>query len=262
MATIAPWIQRETIQDEVLREIYASDQDIYPAPLTYDRLKSWAAACPELSISFRVTPTDDDVDTTSSLVGVVIVLPLIRKYWEELRAGKLKEVNIEPATMFAKAPAVDVGLHVFHVERFDAFGPLGKLRHFAEFAMENARDIARKNEWRVLGYSGIDSSFSSSSFGQSTGCISVSLANQAIALTATPGGRTSCARMGFQPTGYEEIFVTGETSDNGTQKVQMVYVYPNNVEDSNSMPSKLGSILAKSEMVVRNHNESFWHVAS
>jgi hypothetical protein len=146
------WIQRTTISDDVLKGIYASDQDMYPAPLTYERLKSWVEGCPELSICFQGPPEGGD-DSVS--VGAVIVLPVLKKYWDNILVGKLKETEIDPAVMFAGDDEADVGLHVFHIERFDIGNPSGRLRHFAEFALENTRDIVEKKGWNILGYSGI-----------------------------------------------------------------------------------------------------------
>ncbi|KAH8882618.1 hypothetical protein GQ53DRAFT_615455, partial [Thozetella sp. PMI_491] len=172
-----PRIHRAAISDGVLKAIYASDQDMYPAPLTYQRLKSWVDACPELSICFEAEGGGGRVP-----IGAVIVLPLVRSCWEDLLVGKIKEVEIDPLTMFAGADETEVGLHLFHIERFEAFKSSGRLVRFAEFAMDEARDVALgKGHWNVLGHS---------------------------ALTATAAGSAMCKRMGFLPTGYEELFVS------------------------------------------------------
>jgi len=151
MAAKAPWIQRTRISEQVLKEIYASDQDMYPAPLTFERLKSWVDACPALSICFQATHDGNTIP-----IGAVIVLPVAREYWEDLLVGKLKEIEIDPATMFAPEGEADVGLHVFHVERFSTFARFGhmQLGHFAEFALEDTRHIVQEKGWNVLGYSG------------------------------------------------------------------------------------------------------------
>jgi len=149
MAAKAPWIQRTRISEQVLKEIYASDQDIYPAPLTFTRLKSWVDAGPDLSICFQATQDGNPVP-----IGAVIVLPLAKGPWNDLLVGKLKETDIDEATMFAREGEADVGLHIFHIERFDTFSQFGRLRNFAEFALEDTRDIVKGKGWKVLGYSG------------------------------------------------------------------------------------------------------------
>ena len=123
---------------------------MYPAPLTYERLKGWVDSCPELCICFHTCP-DGEYD---SLVGAIIVLPLLKKYWEGVLVGKLRETDIEPA-MFAGEGDVDAGLHIFHIERFDAETAGPRLPHFAEFALNDVRKLIEKKAWNILGYSGM-----------------------------------------------------------------------------------------------------------
>ena len=144
----SPKIQRTTISDGILKAIYASDQDMYPAPLTYERLKTWVEACPDLCVCFQATSEAGPVP-----VGAIITLPLLRRHWEDILVGKLKETDIEPA-MFARDGEAEVGLHVFHIERFDTGDPSTRIRSFARFALESIREVAEKKAWKVLGYSG------------------------------------------------------------------------------------------------------------
>ncbi|KAH7636128.1 hypothetical protein B0T09DRAFT_33348 [Sordaria sp. MPI-SDFR-AT-0083] len=263
MATHRP-LHTSRISDDLLRTIYASDQEMYPAPLTYERLQSWRDACPVLSICF--TASDDDSEQP---VGIIIVLPLAKKYWEDLLVGKIKEVDIDAEEMFVDAgrrdlqqlqAPVEVGLHVFHIERFAAWDAEesltvrgyedGKMR-FADMALEevqrrveafNAEVGERKRRWDVLGFS---------------------------ALTATPAGKKTFARLGFVPTGYNEIFRLAETSslsspasavrsggDNtgrtqnnaGPQTiVETVCIYPGETHTGGLGPD----VISESEMTVR-----------
>lgn len=143
-----PWIQRTPISDEVLRRIFESDQDMYPAPLTYERLKSWVDGCQELCICFqRVLEEGPEVRP----MGAIIVLPLLKRHWEDVLVGKLKETDIEPV-MFAGEGYVDVGLHVFHVERFDAET---RGTGFAETTLGVIGSIVGQKDRNVLGYSGM-----------------------------------------------------------------------------------------------------------
>lgn len=123
---------------------------MYPAPLTYERLKGWVDSCPELCICFHTCPDGED----DSLVGAIIVLPLLKKYWEGVLVGKLKETDIEPA-MFAGEGDVDAGLHIFHIERFDVETAGPRLPHFADFALNDVRKLIEKKAWNILGYSGM-----------------------------------------------------------------------------------------------------------
>lgn len=155
------------VSASMLRAVFASDQDMYPAPLTLDRLQSWVTACPSLSVCFRTshpTTSRDDKDKMDSTppLGVVIVCPLRRVVWEDLLAGRLREPDIDAASMF---PSDDtdggVGLHVFHIERlvppavFAQASGAGRSGGFAECAMEAVRAAAgQRLGWHVIGYSG------------------------------------------------------------------------------------------------------------
>lgn len=159
MTSKAAGLQRAPINEDMLRGIYASDQNMYPAPFAFERLHSWVTACPELSICFTTTAKDNGEgdDAAPVPVGVVVVLPLQKKYWDALIVGKVKEFDIA-AAMFASEESgdEDVGLHVFHIERFDSGRPLGsRLPGFAPTALEEVRELAMGKRWNVLGYSGI-----------------------------------------------------------------------------------------------------------
>ncbi|KAK3396970.1 hypothetical protein B0T20DRAFT_356857 [Sordaria brevicollis] len=253
MATPSP-LRTSQISDDLLRTIYASDQEMYPAPLTYERLRSWRDACPELSICFTA---NDDHDS-SEPVGVIIVLPLLKKYWEDLLVGKIKEVDVDAKEMFVRgdrelqAPA-EVGLHVFHIERFAAWDAEDALKKtgarpaavtvrgcedgggktgFADLALEEVRrrveaaNAEAENNWRrwdVLGFS---------------------------ALTATPAGKKTFARLGFVPTGYKEIFQLVDTRSPSTPENMTVathYVYPGQTQ----IGELSSGVISESEMTVR-----------
>lgn len=155
----------EPINDRLLDEIYIADQAIYPAPLlTYERLKSWAAACPKLSICLR------QHDPESTAQGVVIVLPLKDEFWGPLIMGELREHEVNPSDMFPTVAGgvpdgahghpevVKVGLHVFHVERYSPHTrDGGRAPPFTLAALEEVRSrvVERFPSWQVVGYSGM-----------------------------------------------------------------------------------------------------------
>ncbi|AEO71288.1 uncharacterized protein THITE_2092797 [Thermothielavioides terrestris NRRL 8126] len=223
------------ISEPLLRAVYASDQTMYPAALPYARLRAWVDAAPDLSISFVSKSRDDAAaaDTAdTAAVGVVIALPLRRTYWLALLDGRLKESEIDPGRMFpcargegcgedeeqVKEEEVEVGLHVYHIERFGAGqGPVepglagvgAEGRRFSEVALEEVvrRARGRRPGWKVVGLS---------------------------ALTATTAGRRTFQRLGFTPTGYKELFVMkpgedasgGDAADAGGNLLEMVCQYP------------------------------------
>ncbi|KAK3343686.1 hypothetical protein B0T25DRAFT_554941 [Lasiosphaeria hispida] len=237
-------LQRGPIPSALLQTIYASDQAMYPAPLPYERLRSWVAACPDLSISFGESIAGDHV-----VVGVMIALPLVRSHWERLLSGELREADVDAEAMFPDgregAGVVEVGVHVFHVERFEgpgvSRGGRGRWPRFAGLAVDEVVSrAALVGRWRVVGLS---------------------------ALTATDAGRKSFKRMGFTPTGYKEIFTVPDQAfgtaamgaannrqeiAGGNPGVQMVCVYPGE-ESVESGKSRLSGchVISASEMTVR-----------
>lgn len=177
-----PFPRWHPIDDSMLEEIYKADQAIYPAPLlTYERMRSWATSCPDLSICLRRRESGRDHPAAE---GLIIVLPVAEGYWGRLVAGELREHDVDPGSMFAPAgtagPAdghlglVRVGLHVFHIERYSppAGGGGGRTPRFTLEALEEVQSRVgeRFPSWQVIGYS---------------------------ALTATPQGNKAFKRLGF-----------------------------------------------------------------
>lgn len=145
------------ITNDILGAVYASDQAMYPVPLSNNRLRDWVSGCPDLSICFQ--------SPKQGLMGVVIVLPLLRQHWQDLLSGKLKEFDIDPKTMFPDTTAtlphqrnrkpVQVGLHVYHIERLGVEPPTANQRRFSEVAMEEVTRRAQERwDWEVIGMSG------------------------------------------------------------------------------------------------------------
>ncbi|KAK3304180.1 uncharacterized protein B0T15DRAFT_535717 [Chaetomium strumarium] len=239
-------MEAQKIPDDVLRAVYASDQAMYPVSLSYTRLRAWVDTCPDLSICFFW----ENESRAAAAVGVVIVLPLRRPHWEDLLAGHLREMDIDPRQMFPALPASDesrvgeeeevgqaeeVGLHVYHIERFDS-GVTGvekegrkRGRRFAELALEEIeRRMRLLSGWRVVGMS---------------------------ALTATPAGKRTFERLGFTPTGYRELFVVHRAAEarsttGDVPQVEIICLYPG--DDAEPAQAAGGRVISSvSEMVVR-----------
>ncbi|KAK2770119.1 hypothetical protein CKAH01_04462 [Colletotrichum kahawae] len=179
-------LMAEGLDDEMLQDIFGSDQAMYPAPLTLDRLRSWADAAPELALCFWFTAVRSEW-MSWPLAGTIIALPVLSSFWRDLLVGKLKETDIDPATMFPgeSDQGAEVGLHVFHIERTDEPQTEMRLPGFGKFAMNSAVEAAAEKEWKVIGQS---------------------------ALTATPDGKRFFEKIGFVPTGYEEYWIDSGSS--------------------------------------------------
>ncbi|KAH8660006.1 hypothetical protein BX600DRAFT_513654 [Xylariales sp. PMI_506] len=203
--------------DEALQAIFASDQDMYPAPLTLARLESWVRACPELSTCFYL-PRDAGagISERGALAGVSVVLPLLVQHWRDLLAGTLRETDIDAAAMLASGSisAGGVGLHVFHVERFSS-----RVKRFAEKSLQHALDTASDREWHLAGCS---------------------------ALTATAEGARSFQSLGFQPTGYQEIWVQSKQGG-----VELLSIKPGQSAEDACAGLDGSTIIGRASMMVR-----------
>ncbi|KAF3767758.1 hypothetical protein M406DRAFT_69873 [Cryphonectria parasitica EP155] len=165
---LAPRLRWETINEPLLLTIYDVDQAIYPAPdLTFDQLQSWATSCPELFLCLRpdadlaAPPGLQGEDTT---YGVIIALPLRKAAWEDLLEGRIREHDIDAATMFppplvGDSDECEVGLHVFHVERLPGFEAVrnSSAMRLTEIALREIqkRTGERFRSWKVEGYSAL-----------------------------------------------------------------------------------------------------------
>ncbi|KAK2054250.1 hypothetical protein LY76DRAFT_665244 [Colletotrichum caudatum] len=211
-----PPLETGPMTDEVLRGIFASDQDMYPAPLTWERLRSWTTAAPDMATCFYLPAAGGNEGRADarSLVGAVIVLPILAHAWRDLLAGRLKETNVDAETMFARSgfdededdggPHPEVGLHVFHVERFDTPAAHGSVRGFANLSLRAVAAAAEGKGWKIIGHS---------------------------ALTATPEGSRCFERMGFEPTGYEELWMA-----DGRGGVELVAVSADTAPEQRTAP--------------------------
>ncbi|TQN68644.1 hypothetical protein CSHISOI_06866 [Colletotrichum shisoi] len=216
--------------DDVLRGIFASDQDMYPAPLTWDRLRSWTTAAPDLATCFYLPDNGPSAAAaaTRTLVGAIVALPLLAPAWRDLLAGRIKETDVDAASMLARddgggddegSGVVVVGLHVFHVERFDVPEARegGVLRGFGSIAMRAVEAAAMGKGWEVIGHS---------------------------ALTATAAEKRCFEQLGFEPTGYEEFWVA-----DGRGGVELVTLSADTAAD--------GCRVVPDEAVVRGHARMF-----
>jgi hypothetical protein len=146
------------ITTDILRSIFASDQDMYPAPLTFERLQSWVNAAPEASCCFYADEDQDQGDdraaaATKVLVGAVVAMPLREARWEALLNGALKETDVQAAEDFSNDNGGDsgIGVHVFHVEKFQ--GP--RVAGFARAAVDAVvQSVMAAGRGRVIGVSG------------------------------------------------------------------------------------------------------------
>ncbi|KAL2116694.1 hypothetical protein VTJ04DRAFT_8862 [Mycothermus thermophilus] len=140
----------------ILHAVHASDQAMYPVDLPYSRLQAWVDAAADFCLYYPPPSSQAQAPTLEKSIehgtgstddghqgreqgpasdnpggGVVVVLPLRRRHWEDLLTGRLKEPEIDPGCMFpplnhrrdseagdGEGEEEEVGLHVYHIERF------------------------------------------------------------------------------------------------------------------------------------------------
>lgn len=141
-------IQRTPLSDAVLERVYVLAQGMCPTPLAYAQLKGWVERCPEFCIYFQAALEG----AAPTPMGVIIMLPILKRFWAEVLVGRIRESSIDPATMFARDPGADVGLHIFYIERFDTGS---RQRNFGILALNAARVVAEKKGWNLAGFSGM-----------------------------------------------------------------------------------------------------------
>ncbi|ETS85360.1 hypothetical protein PFICI_03385 [Pestalotiopsis fici W106-1] len=212
-----PPLAASPMTEDVLQQIFSSDQDMYPAPLTYARLQSWVTASPQLSQSFYLLdqPGSKENRKRDVVAGVLIALPLREAPWQDLLVGKLRETDIDANSMIAPKDVAGcaVGLHVFHVERLSEHA-----KGFTRFSIGYADMVAKAIGWNVLGCS---------------------------ALTATKDGANTFEKLGFQPTGYEEFWI--QKSD----EISLVPLYPGHDRSSVLAEQDKSSIKGQARMSVK-----------
>lgn len=170
--TSFPGSHWQKVDESLLKDTYESDQAMYPAPeLTYDRLKSWVEACPELCLCLQRDQTksgsQSEISANNGTDGIIIMIPLLQPHWERLVNGQIEEHDVDASEMFppssrtqaqahGESQKVQVGLHVFHIERYSSFPPN---RHGASFTTRALVEIRSRvletfKSWEVAGYSG------------------------------------------------------------------------------------------------------------
>lgn len=146
-------VRQRPASDAVLRDIHASDQDMYPADLPFSRLQGWAHAAPDLSIEFFSKEFEDEVS-----VGVVVALPVRLERWHALLDGSLKETNVEASSDFGLLDQSEsqraVGVHIFHIERHASLVNGLPVKGFGKYAVDVAVEAARARGHVVIGTSG------------------------------------------------------------------------------------------------------------
>lgn len=168
-----PALSWKTVNEGHIKDIYDSDQAMYPAPqLSYSRLRGWVDACPELCLCLQrgnlETSNQAGIAQNDAIHGLIIVLPLRQPYWDRLLCGDIEEHDVDALEMFPaplknelsahpwKGNKIKVGLHVFHIERFRDFGSISKGTSFTPLALEeiSGRVMKTFQSWEVVGYSG------------------------------------------------------------------------------------------------------------
>jgi hypothetical protein len=131
-----PRPQPTPISKELIPTLLSADASIYPSPLTLATLTSWITAAPTYALQYLAP--------TGALAGVVIALPLRLEYWKAVTYGHVKEWEITAEMLAPEDSEVDVGVHIWHVERYSAW-----IQDWGRFGDSVMEDLGAKR-WSAL----------------------------------------------------------------------------------------------------------------
>lgn len=136
------------ITKEDYSKLLELDKKVYPTnnPVTPNILDNWYAKNPEFGMIFE--------NDKGKLEGMCITIPLNKKGWKKLTKGKLAEADLNSKTIFDNSKDDEVGLHIYHIEKFP------KEKEFYKEALKGLNSIIgnlRKTnpKLKIAGFSGL-----------------------------------------------------------------------------------------------------------
>jgi hypothetical protein len=88
------------------------DKKVYPtaSPVTKDILAQWYQNNPEFGFIFQ---------KNKKINGMCVAIPLNKKGWKQLISGTLAESDLDSKTIFNNSKDKEIGIHIYHLEKFD-----------------------------------------------------------------------------------------------------------------------------------------------
>ncbi|MDD9911870.1 MAG: hypothetical protein OXR68_04395 [Alphaproteobacteria bacterium] len=107
-------MQFRSICEKDYELLLASDRAVYPtdAPVTPAILDQWFQNNPEFGMV---------AEEGGQTRAMFIAIPLAKKAWEDLIAGRLEESDLDADTVFDNMRDSEVGIHIYHVEKYSDF---------------------------------------------------------------------------------------------------------------------------------------------
>jgi len=102
----------KSISEKNYEFILGLDRKIYPTaePVSKETIKKWYIRNPEFGMIF---------EDGNKISGVSVAIPLNKKGWNPLINGTLKESELNESTIFDNSRDKEMGIHIYHVERFN-----------------------------------------------------------------------------------------------------------------------------------------------
>ena len=123
------------------------DKKVYPtdSPVTKEIIQGWYARNPEFGMIF---------EKNNKTVGTFVIIPLNKESWAKLVNGELKESEMTQKTIFDNATDKEVGIHIYHTEKFD--------KNIKEFYKDNLLALGKiieklketNKDLTIIGFSG------------------------------------------------------------------------------------------------------------
>jgi len=123
------------------------DKKVYPTdnPVTSEIIQQWYQRNPEFGIVF---------ENRGKINGMCIAIPLNKKGWKKLINGKLAEGELNSKTIFDNSRDKEIGIHIYHIEKFD------DTREFHKESLTNINFIINKlretnPKLKIIGFSAL-----------------------------------------------------------------------------------------------------------
>jgi hypothetical protein len=137
-----------SIEQKDYEKVFESDRKVYPTnnPVQSKDLDNWYQYNPEFGMMY---------ETDTELNAMCIAIPLTAQGWTQLTSGKLAEADVSSETIFKNERDSEIGLHMYHVEKFDSF--TGSFyTTFLQDLSTILNNLRRNNpKLKIIGFSGL-----------------------------------------------------------------------------------------------------------
>lgn len=124
------------------------DKKVYPtaSPVTKEIIAQWYQNNPEFGFVFH---------KKNKINGMCVAIPLNKKGWKQLISGKLAESGLNSKTIFNNSKDKEIGIHIYHLEKFDKHKKglyLASLKEIQKLIIQLRKENPKL---KIIGFSGL-----------------------------------------------------------------------------------------------------------